>query len=74
MTEPTISAHCRAVQNYLTKANDLLATTLALARAVGLAPFRIAHITAAISDNQHAWRDLNELATALELTGEPTKR
>lgn len=70
MTSPTISSQARAVQDMLNKADDLLEITRTRAHHIGLAPFRIAHITRAIADNQHAWQELNELATALELTGE----
>lgn len=71
MTNNTVSAHARTAQHILNNANDLLSTTLELARDIGLAPFRIRHIIAAMDDNTHAWQELNELATALELTGEP---
>ncbi len=68
MTNPTISQHCREAQDILNKANRLLATTRGFAHDIGLAPFRIAHLTAAMDDNTHAWQELDQLATALETT------
>lgn len=68
MTEPTISQLCRDSQEGLNAINDSLRATLALAQHIGLAPFRIANIQHAIDDNQHAWDELNAVATALELT------
>lgn len=58
----------------LNQTNSLLESTRELARNIGLAPFRVTHISKAIADNQHAWHELDELATALELTGQPMKR
>jgi len=69
MTEPTLSTRIHAVQDELTAVNNELAVILDDANHIGLAPFRTAHIQAAIDDNQHAWAELNALATALELTG-----
>jgi len=74
MAKTTISTQARAAQDILNHANSLLESTRELARNIGLAPFRIAHISKAISDNDHAWQELNELASALELTGQPSKR
>jgi len=51
----------------LNHANSLLEDMRELACSVGLAPFRIANISKAIADNQHAWIELDQLATALEL-------
>jgi len=67
----TILDHARAAQGILNNANHLLATTRQLARDIGLAPFRIAHITAAMNDNTHAWQELNELAASLTLDRQP---
>lgn len=69
MTSLTLSATARAIQNTLTELNDELHEAFTLAHGIGLDPFRIAHIHAALQDNQHAWQELNQLATALELTG-----
>jgi len=69
MTNPTISAQARTLQNNLNHINAVLEGLRDLARDIGLAPFRIAHIQAAMDDNTHAWQELNELATSLELTG-----
>lgn len=69
MPDPTVSQLCRTLQNDLSTLNDVLHTTKALAQDIGLAPFRIAGIQTAIHDTQHAWTELNTVATALELTG-----
>ena len=73
MPDPTLSQLCRTVQNDLNTLNDVLTTIRPLAHDIDLAPFRIANIQAAIDHNQHAWAELNTLATALELTGETRK-
>lgn len=70
MTEPTLSTRIRAIQDQLTAINNDLTVLLDDALHIPLAPFRIAAFHAAIADNQHAWRDLNELATSLELTAQ----
>lgn len=69
MTDPTISQLCRTIQKELSTINNVLHTTRTLAQDIGLTPFRIANIQAAINDNEHAWQELNTVATALELTG-----
>lgn len=69
MTEPTLSVRARAIQDELTALNNELLVLKDDAIHVGLAPFRIAHIRAALTDNEHAWEELNRIATALELTG-----
>jgi len=69
MTSPTLSTRIRSIQDELNAINNHLAAILNDANHIGLAPFRVAHIQAAIDDNDHAWSQLNELATALELTG-----
>jgi len=68
MSKPTISGQLRLTQDRLNIINHDLAATLALAHQIGLAPFRIAAIQAAMNDNQHAWNELNAVATSLELT------
>jgi len=69
MTEPTLSTRIRAVQDELNASNNKLSVILDDASHTGLAPFRIANIQTAIDDNQHAWNELNLVATALELSG-----
>jgi len=68
MTDLTLSATARAIQNTLNELNDELHEALTLAQHIGLPPFHIAHIQAALSDNQHAWTELGRLASSLELT------
>jgi len=69
MTDPTLSQICRTLQTDLSTINVILAAATSLSRDIGLAPFRTAHLEAAMQHNQHAWEQLNQLATALELTG-----
>lgn len=73
MTEPTLSTRIRAIQAELNAANNDLTVILNDASHIGLAPFRIANIQAAIHDNQHAWDELNLVARALELSGADPK-
>jgi len=73
MGNRTLSQRARTCQDLLNATNDELDAMRTLAHQIGLAPFRIAHISKAIADNQHAWQELNELATALELYDIPTK-
>jgi len=74
MTEPTLSTRIRAVQEELNAINNELTVLLDDANHIGLAPFRLASIDHAIIDNEHAWAELNEVATALELSGADHKR
>lgn len=69
MTEPTLSTRLRSVQDQLNAVNTELTVVRADAIHLGLAPHRVAGIQAAIHDNEHAWNELNTVATALELTG-----
>jgi len=69
MTEPTLSTRIRAVQDELNAINNELTVILDDANHIGLAPFRLASIDHAIIDNEHAWNELNNVATSLELTG-----
>jgi len=69
MSEPTLSTRARAIQDELPAINNELTVLRDDAQHIGLAPFRIRHISCAIDYNQHAWQELNELATALELIG-----
>lgn len=71
MPDPTISQLCRTVQHNLSTQNEVLHAAKALAKDIGLAPFRIAHLIAALQSNRTAWVELNTLATSLELTGQP---
>ena len=69
MLEPTLSIRIRAIQDELNAINNELAVLLDDANHIGLAPFRLASIDNAIIDNEHAWEELNQVATTLELTG-----
>jgi len=68
MPDLTLSTRLRAIQDELSATNNELTVILDDANHIGLAPFRIAGIQAAINDNQHAWDELNAVATALEVT------
>lgn len=73
MPNPTLSDELETALDELDMADNTITIALSDARELGLAPFRLAQIRAAIDDTRHTRRQLNQVIRALKL-GDPIQK